>query len=102
MAHERILLIEDDPSIVAGLELNLSLEGYDVISATDGEHGLRIAGERELASGSRLKLGRVELMFRASDGGGAAPSAKRRGRWRLMEWLRPLFPRSSQAVVEEV
>jgi pSer/pThr/pTyr-binding forkhead associated (FHA) protein len=64
--------------------------------------GLRIAGERELASGSRLKLGRVELMFRASDGGGAAPSAKRRGRWRLMEWLRPLFPRSSQAVVEEV
>ena len=45
MAHERILVIEDDPSIVAGLELNLSLEGYEVVSASDGEHGLRIAGE---------------------------------------------------------
>lgn len=45
MAHERILLIEDDPSIVAGLELNLSLEGYEVLSANDGEHGLRIASE---------------------------------------------------------
>src|SRR6185369_2842702 len=45
MAHERILVIEDDPSIVAGLELNLSLEGYEVVSANDGEHGLRIAGE---------------------------------------------------------
>lgn len=45
MAHERILLIEDDPSIIAGLELNLSLEGYDVVSATDGERGLHLAGE---------------------------------------------------------
>jgi DNA-binding response OmpR family regulator len=45
MAHERILLIEDDPSIVAGLELNLSLEGYEVVSANDGEQGLRIADE---------------------------------------------------------
>jgi two-component system response regulator RegX3 len=45
MAHERILLIEDDPAIVAGLELNLSLEGYQVVSASDGERGLRIASE---------------------------------------------------------
>lgn len=45
MAHERILLIEDDASIVAGLELNLALEGYEVISAGDGEGGLRLANE---------------------------------------------------------
>jgi two-component system alkaline phosphatase synthesis response regulator PhoP len=45
MAHERILLIEDDPSIVAGLELNLSLEGYEVVSTADGESGLRLAEE---------------------------------------------------------
>ena len=45
MASERILLIEDDPSIVAGLELNLSLEGYEVVSAADGERGLRLAEE---------------------------------------------------------
>ena len=43
MASERVLLIEDDPSIVAGLKLNLSLEGYDVIAASDGETGLRFA-----------------------------------------------------------
>jgi DNA-binding response OmpR family regulator len=45
MANERILLIEDDPSIVAGLELNLSLEGYQVTSTGDGESGLRLAEE---------------------------------------------------------
>jgi DNA-binding response OmpR family regulator len=46
MAHERVLLIEDDPSIVAGLELNLALEGYEVVSAADGESGLKVARER--------------------------------------------------------
>ena len=43
MASERVLLIEDDPSIVAGLKLNLSLEGYEVIAASDAETGLRLA-----------------------------------------------------------
>ena len=47
MANERILLIEDDPSIVAGLELNLSLEGYEVLTAADGESGYRLAVEKE-------------------------------------------------------
>jgi DNA-binding response OmpR family regulator len=46
MASERVLLIEDDPSIVAGLELNLSLEGYEVITAADGESGLRLAEQK--------------------------------------------------------
>jgi len=46
MASERVLLIEDDPSIVAGLELNLSLEGYDVLTAGDGETGLHMVRER--------------------------------------------------------
>ena len=40
MASERVLLIEDDPAIVAGLELNLALEGYEVLTAADGEAGL--------------------------------------------------------------
>jgi two-component system alkaline phosphatase synthesis response regulator PhoP len=47
MASERILLIEDDPSIVAGLELNLALEGYEVVIAADGENGYRLAVEKE-------------------------------------------------------
>ncbi len=42
---DRILLIEDDPSIVRGLELNLSLDGYEVRAALDGPSGLRVATE---------------------------------------------------------
>jgi DNA-binding response OmpR family regulator len=40
---ERILVIEDDPSILRGLQLNLTLEGYAVRSAGDGETGLALA-----------------------------------------------------------
>ena len=43
MPNERVLLIEDDPAIVAGLQLNLSLEGYEVLTAADGESGYRLA-----------------------------------------------------------
>ena len=39
----KILLVEDDPSIVFGLERNLVFEGYEVIVATDGEEGLEHA-----------------------------------------------------------
>ena len=45
MASERLLLIEDDAAIVAGLELSLSLEGYQVVTAGDGETGYRLALE---------------------------------------------------------
>jgi DNA-binding response OmpR family regulator len=41
----RILVIEDEPAMVAGLRDNFEYEGYDVISADDGESGL----ERALA-----------------------------------------------------
>jgi DNA-binding response OmpR family regulator len=40
---ERILVIEDDPSILRGLQLNLGMEGYTVRSAIDGETGLQLA-----------------------------------------------------------
>ena len=40
---ERILVIEDDPSILRGLQLNLGMEGYTVRSAVDGETGLQLA-----------------------------------------------------------
>ncbi|GEJ58463.1 response regulator transcription factor [Anaeromyxobacter diazotrophicus] len=39
----KILVIEDDPSILRGLQLNLSMEGYAVRSAMDGETGLALA-----------------------------------------------------------
>lgn len=40
---EKIVIIEDDPSILRGLQLNLGMEGYLVRSATDGETGLTLA-----------------------------------------------------------
>jgi DNA-binding response OmpR family regulator len=39
----KILVIEDDPSILRGLQLNLGMEGYLVRSAMDGEAGLALA-----------------------------------------------------------
>jgi two-component system alkaline phosphatase synthesis response regulator PhoP len=43
----RILVIEDDPSILLGLRINLSAEGYEVGIAEDGRSGLeRVMAER--------------------------------------------------------
>ncbi len=39
----RILIIEDDASITAGLRLNLRHEGFDVVTRSEGESGLREA-----------------------------------------------------------
>jgi two-component system alkaline phosphatase synthesis response regulator PhoP len=41
----RILVIEDEPDLRAGLQLNLELEGYAVDTAGDGTDGLRKARE---------------------------------------------------------
>ncbi|HSN93074.1 MAG TPA: response regulator transcription factor [Anaeromyxobacteraceae bacterium] len=40
---EKILVVEDDPSILRGLQINLGMEGYTVRSAMDGETGLSLA-----------------------------------------------------------
>jgi DNA-binding response OmpR family regulator len=40
MAAKRILVIEDEPQMLLGLRDNLELEGYEVITAADGEEGL--------------------------------------------------------------
>jgi two-component system alkaline phosphatase synthesis response regulator PhoP len=46
----RILIVEDEPAMVAGLRDNFEYEGYDVISAADGAAGL----ERALADNPDL------------------------------------------------
>jgi DNA-binding response OmpR family regulator len=43
VSGERILVIEDDPSILRGLQLNLGMEGYTVRSSMDGAQGLAMA-----------------------------------------------------------
>jgi DNA-binding response OmpR family regulator len=42
-----VLAIEDDPAILRGLSDNLRFEGYDVITATDGETGYNMQRERK-------------------------------------------------------
>jgi DNA-binding response OmpR family regulator len=42
-----VLAIEDDPAILRGLVDNLRFEGYDVVTATDGETGYRLQQERK-------------------------------------------------------
>jgi DNA-binding response OmpR family regulator len=42
----RVLVIEDDPAILLGLNDNLAFEGYEVLTATDGESGEVLQQER--------------------------------------------------------
>jgi DNA-binding response OmpR family regulator len=42
-----VLAIEDDAAILRGLSDNLRFEGYEVITATDGEAGYRLQAERK-------------------------------------------------------
>jgi DNA-binding response OmpR family regulator len=59
---EKIVVIEDDPSILRGLQLNLGMEGYLVRSAADGETGLA------LARTERPDLVLVDVMLPRLDG----------------------------------
>ncbi len=38
---DSILIVEDDPSILRGLEMNLKVDGYQVLTATDGAAAVR-------------------------------------------------------------
>jgi DNA-binding response OmpR family regulator len=42
-----ILAVEDDPAILRGLADNLRFEGYEVITASDGETGYQLQRERK-------------------------------------------------------
>ncbi|MCA9621266.1 MAG: response regulator, partial [Myxococcales bacterium] len=51
-AKASILVVEDDPSILLGLSMNLKREGYAVVTAEDGEAGL-----------ARLRDGDIDLVL---------------------------------------
>ncbi|MGI9021690.1 MAG: response regulator transcription factor [Acidimicrobiales bacterium] len=40
----RVLVVDDDPVIVELLRINFEIEGFEVISASDGQEGLERAG----------------------------------------------------------
>jgi DNA-binding response OmpR family regulator len=59
---EKILIIEDEKSILLALEDNLKLEGYEVSSALDGEQGL------SMAQGQNYDLIILDIMLPIRDG----------------------------------
>ncbi len=58
-------------------------------------NGSRIAGEREITSGARLRVGTIEMRFRAYDNGIEMPARRERasGLMRLQRLLRRMVPR---------
>ena len=58
----RILIVEDEPAMVAGLRDNFEYEGYEVISAGDGVQGL----ERALSENPDLVV--LDVMMPFMDG----------------------------------
>ena len=47
MAEGTVLVIEDEENLQEALKYNLEREGYDVLTASDGERGLGMARERK-------------------------------------------------------
>jgi two-component system alkaline phosphatase synthesis response regulator PhoP len=62
MAHENILVVEDDEDILELLKYNLAKEGYRVTAVTSGEDGL------QLAHASTPDLLLLDLMLPGVDG----------------------------------
>ena len=58
----RILIVEDEPNMVAGLRDNFEFEGYQVITAPDGVAGL----ERALSESPDLVI--LEVMMQRMSG----------------------------------
>jgi DNA-binding response OmpR family regulator len=46
-SRRRVLVVEDDPSIALGLRINLEAEGFEVLSAEDGEAGLTMTRDQQ-------------------------------------------------------
>ena len=61
-AAKRILVCDDDPVILRLLQVNLELEGYEVLSAHNGEEAL------EIASAERPDLVILDIMMPKLDG----------------------------------
>lgn len=64
MTGARVLVVEDDASILAGLELNLSMEGYQVLTAADGEAAVELLKRPELD----LDLALLDVMLPRQNG----------------------------------
>ena len=69
----RILIVDDEPAIVQGLEDNLRFEGYQTVSATNGADGLALA----LSDAPDLVL--LDITMPAMSGWDVCRELRRRG-----------------------
>jgi DNA-binding response OmpR family regulator len=44
---DTILVVEDDPSILRGLQMNFGIEGFRLVAARDGEEGVKFARQHK-------------------------------------------------------
>ena len=75
----KILIVEDEPDMVAGLKDNFEFEGYEVATDVDGQAGLDQAGGQ--VGGARRVFAQVEAFDGSSElsqSDQAGPSSKRR------------------------
>jgi len=68
-----VLVVEDDTSIMLGLQINLEAEGYVVLPAEDGERGL------EIARGDRPDLVILDVMLPRMNGFHVLQTIRREG-----------------------
>jgi len=47
MANEKILVVDDDPTVLKLLQLTLKSDGYNVVTAANGEEALEVANREE-------------------------------------------------------
>ena len=43
LTRKKMLIIDDDPKLLIGLKGLMTLEGYEVLSTTDGNEGISLA-----------------------------------------------------------
>src|SRR5262249_61410462 len=72
-AMPRILIVDDEPEMVRGIQDNLRFEGYDTSAAYDGEEALR----RAAADGPDLVL--LDVMMPKVSGWDVCRELRRRG-----------------------
>ena len=51
---KRILLVDDEPLILKGLRYTLEQEGYEILTAADGEEALKVFENREYIKASEM------------------------------------------------
>ncbi len=77
MAGVKVLVVEDDPAVRGSLERSLRFEGYDVVTAGDGESALAVLAEQApdavLLDLGLPRLGGVEVCRRMRTAGDTTP-----------------------------